>query len=276
MTDVAEAQDDDVAGEVQDTEIEEKARDGGWVPEDEWEGDPPEGGFRTAQEFLDYGEKRGPALHDQNQRLTEQLAASDQRLDEMQRTMGELRDFHKGAQTRAVETARQQLEDERRKAVETGDVPAYDAAGEKIAKLDETPAEPVQNPDDDPEFKAWMRDNAWYNDNIKMTIYADQAAGVIKGSKKLTGRALYDAAAEAVRDEFPGYFTNANRNDPPHVEGGGAPSISRKSGKTYADLPADAKAACDGFCETMVTGPDGKQEPLMTRKEYLADYEWGE
>lgn len=268
--DADQAANDDVGDD-----IEARAREGGWVPEAEWEGEPPDAGFRTAQEFVDYGENRGPTRDEQNRRLSQELAASKRLHEETQTALSEFKTYHDGVAERAKADALTELEAKQREAVEAGDIEGFDEAQKDIKALDK-PAE-ADSPDNDPVFKAWNGENDWYNGDIKMTLYANNIAPIVSKKTRLEGRPYYDAIAAEVRKEFPGHFRNSKRDDPPSVEGGGKPGGERKSGKkTYADLPREAKDACDRFCKQTVKDSSGKSVPLMTKAQYVEQYDWSE
>jgi hypothetical protein len=65
-----------------------------------------------------------------------------------------------------------------------------------------------------------------------------------------------------VKAKFPDKFENPRRKAAMH-EGGGARGESKR-GKSYANLPADAKATCDRFVK----------KGLMTKEAYVDAYEW--
>jgi hypothetical protein len=62
-----------------------------------------------------------------------------------------------------------------------------------------------------------------------------------------------------MRAEFPQKFENANRRNPAAVEGS---TPTRKAGRTWADLPADARSA----------GERWVKQGLLTKEQYLRDY----
>ena len=43
-------------------DYEQEARANNWVPEEEWKGDPPKQGFKTAQQWVEDGEKILPIV----------------------------------------------------------------------------------------------------------------------------------------------------------------------------------------------------------------------
>ena len=96
-----------------------------------------------------------------------------------------------------------------------------------------------------------------------MTIYANQCAPIIGPKHPPDSKAFYDAIEAEVRKQFPDNFTNTRRRAPATVESGNG--AGRNTGtKTYANLPPEAKAACDDFVD----------QELMTRDQYVAEYEW--
>lgn len=237
------------------TEIEALAAEEGWSAEDKWRGDPDK--WVDARTFI----RQGRTI------LRSTLQRQDGELSEMKSTMGEFRDHYRNVEQRAHDRAMADLKTEQRAAVTEGDTDAYDAAGKKIDELDkEAPAVPVaaseQKPD--PYFQPFCEANLWYGDDIKMTAYAESISTVV--GRKYKGQSFYDKITEEVRAEFPDKFSNAARKKPSRVESSGAGTMRRGNGarKTYADLPADAKAACNRFVK----------QKLMTRDEYIADYEW--
>jgi hypothetical protein len=78
-----------------------------------------------------------------------------------------------------------------------------------------------------------------------------------------------------VKEEFPEYWSNTKRTNNPTVEGSGDAAVNRSGGKkSYADLPAEAKTACDKFAGKDGTGKSGSI-PGYTRADYCKDYDWG-
>ena len=64
----------------------------------------------------------------------------------------------------------------------------------------------------------------------------------------------------------PDKFKNPRRQQAAAVEGAGGSTYRSGGVKGYADLPPEAKAACDKFVN----------QKLITQKQYLAEYEWEE
>ena len=252
--------------------VESKARRMGWKPEDEWQGAPPKDGFRTAEQFIEHGEAELPILRERNSKLNADLAATNSRLDEMTGTLTEFKEHHAKTEERVYKRAKQDLQDKQRQAVADGDDKAFEAAAKKIDELDDDAAKATEmaktpakaTPDDTRVFDAWVGDNAWYGDDMEMSVYADGIAAHVSKKSQATGRPYYDAIAAEVKKKFPDRFGNPNRNQAQTVESGGRMAVGGKRGKAYTDLPSDAKAACDRFVK----------QGLLTKAEYDAEYEW--
>ena len=75
------------------------------------------------------------------------------------------------------------------------------------------------------------------------------------------GREFLDEVTKRVKKLYPEKFMNSNRNRPSPVEGTTAPK-STKMGKSFNDLPPEAKDACMKF----------EKQGLVTREQYLKEY----
>jgi len=275
------ADDPDVEFEIQDEEKQEKpksdpklearARRMGWVPKEEYRG--PEDNWRSAEEFIEVGENELPVLKERLRKSDSQVVDLTRKIGDLEATMKEFAEHHSKVEQRAQARAVKELKAEQRKAVEEGDTATFDKIDREIDDLSKEISGGPQgktkkkdpSPDDDPAYQAWIRDNDWYNDDIDLTVYAEQVAPVIARKTGLEGRAFYDEVAKAVKAKYPDKFTNTRRAKPSTVEGAGDIADERKSGKkTYSDLPPEAKAACDRFVK----------QGLVTKEQYIKDYEW--
>jgi hypothetical protein len=104
-----------------------------------------------------------------------------------------------------------------------------------------------------------------------MQNYADSQASILAKSKGgFLDRADLDAVAEKVREEFGEAFPDAFGADPaprqkrPAVDGGGT-RRGPMGGKSYNDLPPEAKAACDKWV---------KQGLIKSNEDYVKNYAW--
>lgn len=257
-----------------DKAVETLARIMGWKPESEWKGSPPPGGqVKSAADFV-----AGASRHQRE--MAEQIQSMSGRLSETQKTIKEMAEFHRKTAAAMYAKALKDVEAKERAAVEEGDTAAFEAAKAERKELGEPPKEPEKDggkkdvdPAADETFKAWNAENDWYGKNVKLTIYADQAARILSsGPNGLRGRALYDAVTEEIKSEFPDKFGNPDRKRAPKVEGANN-SGGGASKKGWADLPKEAKDAGARFIEQGFFD-DPKKELTVEQKraKYAHDY----
>ncbi len=251
-------------------DLEARAKRMGWVPKEDYHG--PEENWRSAEEFIAVGENIQSVLKDRLRKSDDQVVALTKEIGDLKGTMKEFAEHHSKVEKRAYERALKELKDQQRKAVEEGDTAAYDRAAREIEDLSkdaETPKVPEHKPgpEEDPAFKSWSAENSWYDNDMVLAGFADNTAApfIARTRPDLRGRAFFDAVTEAVKERFPDKFTNTRRAKPSAVEGAGEVAEPKKTGKkTYADLPPEARAACDRFVA----------QGLVTKDQYVKDYEW--
>ena len=273
MTDQTEGtrEEADDGSDPEQLQVEARATRMGWVKEDEWNG-PPEN-YRDAQAFIDVGEKELPVLRERNRNLDHRLQAAESSARDVKATLEEFKGHHAKVEERAYERAYRDIEGKQRAAAEEGDVSAYDALQVEKEKLEKdapaaTPAVApvdVQKPEDEPDFIAWKADNSWYETDMDLTVFAESVAKIVaRKNPELRGRAFFDKLTEEVKRSKPDKFKNPRRQQAAAVEGAGGSTYRSSGGKGYADLPPEAKMACDKFVN----------QKLITQKQYLAEYEW--
>ena len=248
-------------------DTEAKARRMGWVPKEEFRGDHAR--WVDAEAFVRRGDEEVPIMRERMAALHKRLETTDAELRRMVRET-------RGLSEAAYQKAREDLKAEQLRAVSNADPDAYSAADARLSKLDaarkvEPDPEPQQTPD--PAFAAWRSRNRWYDtdprlQNVAVGLYSAISQEWGRDANTLDEDRLAAVEAE-VKKLYPDRFPASNGNGPAQVkrpngvsavEGGGI--ASRKVGKTYADLPADAKAACDRFVN----------QKLLTKEDYVKEY----
>ena len=228
---------------------EQQAMEQGWVPQDEWEGDPDQ--WRPAKEFLDRGE------------LFKKIEDQNRTIKEFKRALDDLKGHH--AKTRETEYARaiQALKAQKIAALEEGDAAAVvklddqiDLVKDEQSKLKQAAIEQPQE-QLNPEFTNWVDKNKWYETSQPMRAYAD-ALGRDLAYKGMSPSEVLKEVERQVRDEFPQKFRNANRDKPGAVEG--STNKGAKGGNDVA-LSDDERRVMQRFVRTGV----------MTEKEYMAE-----
>ena len=203
--------------------------------------------------------------HDLQKATREELKAT-------KKTMAEFREYSTKAEQRAYDRALKELQERQDRAVEEGDAAAVRAVTQEIADLavevrdssmkSQPQAENGMTPDYEEAVEAFKEANPWFETD------EDMASWAVALDQKLAGQGMEDKArlkeiAKRAKSVFPHKFENPARRQPSAVEGSTPPR--RSSGRTYADLPADAKRTCDSFV---------KRIPGYTREDYLKNYQW--
>lgn len=256
-----------MSGQVDDDDlpdVEQEARQMGWVPEDEFKGNKDH--WIGAEEYVERGRKVMPILLSNNKRLQTQLKAQSDKLSALEtalqastRAMEKLEGHYTEANKRAVETARQNLINEMKQAREDNDVEGELAARDKLDELKKSTDDLSSKQKDPPkkeepksvlsdEFVSWQNDNPWFSgtskeDKQKTKEVVRIAEDLREEGSELTGREFMEECVRILeKRNKPEPRTSKVEAAPNRRENGGGGSSG--GGKTFADLPADAKAQC--------------------------------
>jgi len=214
----------------------------GWTDKDSYTG-PPER-WVDAKTFIERGETILPILKDRLRKQDDDLKGIRAELRQVIQTQGEF-------ERKTRERIQEEFDERKRKAVEEADTEAYDAVHrEEKTWQAAAPAAPVVAPGGNEVLDAWKESNTWFEKDAELTEFADDLAGVItKREPHLAGTPeLLKRITARTKAAFPAKFTNPNRSGKGDVEGSTGPAGGGSGGKkTYADLPAAAKAKCDEY-----------------------------
>jgi len=155
---------------------EQKAWDGGWRPEDQFDGNPEN--WKTAREYNLYGEMQGQ-IREAKAETRREVAKNDERITNLNK-------LHSAQQKSALAD----LKAQQREAVEEADTDKYD----KIqTQIDSNKAEDeVTTPTKDPAVAEWEAKNAWINDTGSEKYAQAQAAWGIAASRGMDNQAALD------------------------------------------------------------------------------------
>jgi len=163
------------------TEAETKAMDGGWVPSEEWKGDPDL--WVSAPKFNQIGQ-----MMDRISSTTRQVQAQDKKMGELMKTMSLLGKHNQQlAAAKAKENIAalkvekvQALEDNNNAAVveideELAAARALEAEMEAAPEVDEPVVEPANSISAEMQaaYMDWTRRTPWYGRDEAMRLYAD-------------------------------------------------------------------------------------------------------
>lgn len=170
--------------------------------------------------------------------------------------MRQFAEYHDKTAQREYDKALQTLREERAQAIKDGDGVAFDKADGKIEDLKKEVQDKTQKAKKEtgetPEFNEWLSRNRWAEDPKLQIIGRGIAEAMVEDGEKASGTELLDLVTKEMKQRYPEKFENPRRTAAAAVEGGGAP---RKSGgKTYSDLPAEARAACDRMAKNGYSG----------------------
>lgn len=266
-------------------DIESRARANGWVPKEEFRGNPDQ--WRDAAEFVRRGEEELPILRERNKALAA-------RLEQMERNFSDRIERLDRMNTLALQKQRETLEDSyraaMREAVANGDVQRYDQLNRDLqvqlqnnnreiaevihaqrpAQVQNGAPQPVpgqpQQPNPaayaDPAIQAWWSRNRWMESDRELAqVAAIYSSKMERENPHWTITENLEATERYIKQQrYPDRFKPAR---PASVEGGSrVPSnTSRKRGAS--DLPADARAQADKFI---------KEGLYKSRDEYAQDY----
>ncbi len=251
-----------------DAAVVAEARVKGWVPRDQFKGDPAQ--WVDASTFVDKGKKF-------NHVLQNKVANLESKLERFQKTADQFKVFHEESMARkdaelteAIKTLRLQ----RAEANRDGDDETALVLEDRIDTLKEeqrqakeaakaVPAEPVDHAAN-PVMQEWAADgNQWFLADLKMQKYAVALADeLVANGESLRGRPFLDKVTAMMKEEFPHKFGNPLRNRAGSVESGSAASASAAGGKTERDLPAVDRKLMNDFIK----------EGWTTKDKFLSEY----
>lgn len=266
-----------VQEQVEDNDANERdwdaeARDMGWVPQEQFKGDPER--WKPAQKFVEDGENILPIVNARNKSLEKKIEKMEadfaKRLEAIDRTSKNVLERQKQAHKEEMDRIKAGMKE----AVANGDSETYEALEKRRDDLTQNaPRESDGGDDVDSVRSAWMADNSWINDDYEAAMEAQSYGNFLAMKREPKTPAQVkedlDKIAKHVREKFPEKFGEAGEqttqrrgNGQSAVDGGGAFPGGGKKGKSYSDLPPEAKSACDRFVA------DG----IISKEQYVKDY----
>lgn len=261
-------------------EVQKEARMFGWVPREEFRGSDEE--WVDADVFVKRGKEINPILRKNNELLMKKLDEKAKEIDSIKASVEEFKKFQKEAFERKqadYEVQIAELKSKKREAIAEGNgdlvvdiddqideiKEAQREAREEAKKKPEEPAKTADIPED-PSLQAWLGRNQWFGSDTEMTDVANGlGASVRRQFPHLSGQAFLDKLDEKIAEYFP-HKVLGNKARGSAVDSSGDVRGGSGSGKkTYDNLPADAKAACDRFI---------KNGWIKNKQEYLDNYDW--
>jgi hypothetical protein len=228
---------------------EDQAREQGWRPKEEFEGDPEK--WKPAKEFVDRGE------------LFQKIDGLGKELKETRKALKMLQEHHTKVKETEYKRAVDELKALQKRHLEEGNSDGYLEASELLTDLKaeqkarEAVAQ-VQPAQQDTRFTSWVSANAWYEKDPELREYADVVGmGYANKNPGLDPEEVLKYVTVQVKSRFKEKFQNPNRTRPSAVEGNTAPAASNKSSFELTD---DERRVMNTFVRAGV----------MTKEEYVA------
>lgn len=237
------------------TEIEQKALEQGWVPEEDFNGEPEK--WVDAGEFLRRGE------------LFKKIDQQNKKIRQQDDLLQDLKKHYESVKETEFKRALEELRKEKKEALLEGDPDAVLEVDEKIESLrekrreelieEQTKAAQAQTGENHPVFVAWKEKNPWYGSSLAMKGWADGLGAELAADGKTPAQVL-EIISQKVKEEFPNKFRNPNRDKP---DGASAPGSARGGSKSQEklELTEIEQQIMNKFVRSGV----------MTKEQYIAD-----
>ena len=253
--DELEKQEVDQSQEDTSITIETRAKEQGWRPKEEYDGDPSK--WVSAETFVAKGE------------LIEKIEALGKELKNTKKAMGMLQEHHIKVKEAEFKRAIEYLKAKKKAAYEAGDVDAIMEFDDKIAEVKETQKAQTVASDisedateiNHPDFIQWQKRNSWYTENEEMKEIADDLGIAYANRTKKSPSEVLSYVEERIKKLYPEKFTNPNKVKPSIVEGNGNPSRTIPKGEDNIDLSEEERQVMNTFIRA----------GIMTKEAYLKE-----
>ena len=276
--------------------VEARAKEMGWIPREEFKGNVEH--FVDAEAYVKRGEELMPILRANNRKLTNELHSTKDQLTEAQQLLRanmeaieELKVFNATISKERVVERKRELTSAIKEARDAGDIEQEMALTSEMTQLD-TPPPVEKGPSSEktsreepsaeerevqarqtPEWKSWASTNTWYGTDQAKTDYAEFIGVQLrKRGNRDAGRTFLDAVSAEVNKAFPP--PPNPRDGTSRVEGARGGNGASGNGRSYADLPAEARAACDRQASRLVGPGRAFKDEASWRKHYVNKYQW--
>lgn len=242
---------------TQTNSFESAAREMGWRPKEEWEGEPDK--WRDAKEFVERGELYG------------KIDSVSRELKETRKALKMLQEHNTKIQAAEYNRAVEELKAAQKKHLEDGNADEYikttelltDIKAEQKARKVVEEITPKNQGGMDQRFVDWKRENSWYDRNPEMREFADTIGqGYADRNQGIDPVEVLNYVTKTVKKHFKDNFENPNRSKPNSVEGGNSTPASKKS--SSFELTDEERRVMNTFIRQGVIGEGG-----MKKEDYI-------
>ena len=203
---------------------EDKAREGGWKPKEDWQGEPDE--WRSAEVFNERGE------------WIEKHKTQQKRMDELENTVQSRLENQRKMMEQQAETQRNELIRKRNDAIDEADREKANKYQDDIDSLRQN-EEPEQVNNNQVVMDNWNTANPWILQNDPKAAYGKQQFAAYQGQGMSAQQAITAMEADIAR-EYPNI--NPQRHNAPLQEGGTPAGGKAKARKlSMGDLTSDER-----------------------------------
>jgi hypothetical protein len=236
---------------------EQQASRHGWVPKEEWKGNPDE--WRPAREFVERGEMIGKILA--QGRELQDLKSAVQFMSEAQRKQ------YAAGYANAVADLKKQ----RDAALDEGDLKQAQQLNDKIADIKDQQkvavaqvAQPATPTGPSYQFNQWHGSNSWYGADKVLTKLADSLGLTFKEENPNSTEAdMLQYVEKTVKKEMPHKFQSGSA---PNPDGEGRSSRSSSGRSTYSSVEKEMTTDQKKIMDTIL------KSTKMTKEQYLKDF----
>jgi hypothetical protein len=272
-------------------ETETRARTMGWLPKDQFKG--PEDHWLPPDKYLERGESIMPILQANNKKLSDRLASAESELQSTKQLLTAAQDAIEGLKEFRSEINKTKVKDKKTEILDAitqakkdGDTAAEVELTDQLSEVNvalreaEKPPPKESKPDPKtpqvtPESVQWMKENPWFSVDRRKTAFAMALADQWKADGKALGTAEFFSFVDKEVGEV--FDQNTSRRESPskvegsnNSSGGGGGS----KGRSFADLPQEARDACERFAVRLVGPGRAYKTKEDYRKAYCEKYDW--
>jgi len=194
-------------------------------------------------------------------------------MKEMKESFSQLQNHYQKVSEIEHKKAEKEFEDKLDK-LKAEKVEALDNADHsRVVEIDEeirTTEKPKEEKSDNGDFRTWVGENKWYEDDSFLRTEADLIGGQLY-SEDLVGVPLFDAVKKHLKQKYPDKFKNPAREKAAAVEGGTQQPVKRSKGASEKDLTADERTIYKNFKVMGVFKEEGSSQKYLEEVIALRD-----
>jgi hypothetical protein len=244
-------------GENKTSPYEEKALEKGWVPREQYSGDPDE--WVDAKEFL----SRAP--------LFEAIHKANRKVKKIEQVNEALRENYKKVYDRAKEEAITELKKNLAAAAKDGNIEEVVQIQEKIEQVKESNNDVPATQDTNP-FDTWVESNPWYErDNQLRTFATGMGIGLRNEHPDWPPEKIFNEVTKLTKEAFPNKFMNPNKAKASAVTTVNKSVSNTTGGKTKVPSPRQLPEEAKRNYRLLVKS-ESNPYGILTQEEFFKDY----